>query len=98
MKADVAIPEYFEKNCLGEAHAARGDSPVERQIPRIPSPHKTPTIPTPHTRDKKAIEERDPMELLACNIPIPSSRKKSIKARQKLSVPLAVLLRNPSRA
>jgi hypothetical protein len=51
----------------------------------------------PHNRDKKAIEEREPMELLACNIPIPSSRKKSAKARQKLPVPQAVLPGNPSR-
>jgi hypothetical protein len=34
------------------------------------------------------------MELLACNIPIPSSRKKSAEARQKLPVPQVVLLRN----
>ena len=32
------------------------------------------------------------MELLACNIPIPSSQEKSAKARQKLPVPQAVLV------
>jgi len=49
-------------------------------------------------RDKKAIEERDPMELLACTIPIPPGRKKNATARQKLPIPQAVLSLNPSRA
>jgi len=37
--------------------------------------------PPPHGRDKKAIEEREPMELLACNIQIPPGRRKSSRAR-----------------
>jgi len=58
------------------------------------NPSKTPLI----GRDKKAIEEREPMELLACNIPIPPGRKKNATARQKLPIPQAVLSLNPSRA
>jgi len=33
-------------------------------------------------RDKKAIEEREPMELLACNIQIPASQEKNANASQ----------------
>jgi hypothetical protein len=72
----------------GQAHPGLGRlSPIERQIPHTAAP----SLWVGCSYNKKTIEESEPMRLLACNIPIPSSPKKFAKGMQKLPKPQVIL-------